>query len=210
MSYPLKKNTPTTIFIPGLISQTTGELQANPTLAAADCSYSLDGGAFTPFNTTPDVYPAAGTQVRIQLLATETNGSYLTIRFQDAAGAEWDDFSATYPISVNQIDDLDTAIEAVPTAAEIDTQLSGSHGSGAWNASGTGETATTITINSGGLPKDGVHVWVTTDISGANIIWSGTTDDSGQATLYLDAGTYYCWKQLAGYSGTNPETFTVT
>jgi hypothetical protein len=201
MSFPIKKNTATTIYLPGLLDRLTGQLRTNPTLAAADCKYSLDGGAFTAFGTTPDVYPASGTQVRIQLAAAETNGSSLTIRFQDAAGNEWNDVSITYEIVEATMDDIDDA---------VDTKLTAMHGSGAWNAAGTGETATTITINADGLPVDGVHVWITTDLAGANIIWSGTTNDMGQATMYLDAGTYYCWKQLAGYEGTNPETFTVT
>ena len=29
-------------------------------------------------------------------------------------------------------------------------------------------------------------------------------------SFLLDAGTYYAWKQLAGYNFTNPEAFTVT
>ncbi len=58
---------------------------------------------------------------------------------------------------------------------------------------------------SGGL-LDGVSVWVTTDSAGLNVIASGFTDSGGVVTFYLDAGTRYFWRSLAGYDFTNPDT----
>ena len=55
------------------------------------------------------------------------------------------------------------------------------------------------------LPLDGVEIWVTTDAAGLNVVWYGTTDAVGVARddynrkPCLDAGTYFFWKQLAGY-----------
>lgn len=108
-------------------------------------------------------------------------------------------------------DQLDAHDGNPPSAASIDTLLSTSHGVGLWGgAGGTGSISWPITITVGGLPVDGVDVWVTTDSAGSNTIASGTTNDSGIVTFLLDAGTYYAWKQLAGYSFTNPESFTVS
>lgn len=63
----------------------------------------------------------------------------------------------------------------------------------------------TVTDSGTGLPIDGVQVWVSTDLAGANIIASGYTDALGQYRPWLDAGTYYFWCQRAGYSFTNPD-----
>ncbi len=74
---------------------------------------------------------------------------------------------------------------------------------------GAGAISWPITITEGGLPVDGVDVWVTTDEDGENVVARGTTNDSGIVTFLLDAGTYYCWSQLAGHSSLNGEAFTV-
>lgn len=75
----------------------------------------------------------------------------------------------------------------------------------------------TYTVTDGVNPLEGVEVWVTTDIAGANVIWNGSTDSSGVARdsggylPYLDAGTYYFWKQLGGYTDDdNPDTEVVS
>lgn len=103
------------------------------------------------------------------------------------------------------------AVSDIPTAAEIDAQLSGTHGAGSWGgAGGSGSTETTVTINVDGLPRDGVDVWVTTDEEGVNVVASGVTDDSGNVTFMLDDGSYFVWKQLAGVNFTNPESMVVT
>lgn len=70
----------------------------------------------------------------------------------------------------------------------------------------------TVTNSVGGAPIDGVQVWITTDLAGTNVIWSGVTDAFGIArdvtnTLpQLNAGTYYFWRQKAGWVFTDPDT----
>ena len=73
-----------------------------------------------------------------------------------------------------------------------------------------GSTSWVITITDGSNPLDGCDVWVTTDVNGTNLVARGTTNASGEVTFLLDNGSYYCWKQLTGYSFTNPESFTVS
>lgn len=99
----------------------------------------------------------------------------------------------------------------VPSAGEIDTQLSSTHGAGLWGgAGGSGAVSTPITITDGTNPLDGVEVWVTTDQAGSNMVASGVTDALGVVTFLLDPGDYYVWKQLAGWNFTNPEDLEVT
>lgn len=75
---------------------------------------------------------------------------------------------------------------------------------------GSGASTWPITVNDGVNPIDGVDVWISTDIAGTNVIARGYTNALGIITFYLDPGTYYAWKSLAGYTFTNPEAFTVT
>jgi hypothetical protein len=73
---------------------------------------------------------------------------------------------------------------------------------------GPGAAPYEIIINDpDGNPLDGVNVWITTDLAGANIIFNGFTDTFGKVTPMLDAGDYFAWKQLAGYTFTNPQAF---
>jgi len=64
----------------------------------------------------------------------------------------------------------------------------------------------TLTDADTGNPIDGASVWVTTDSAGTNVIASGTTNDSGVVTFYLDAGLKYIWRSRSGYNFDNPDT----
>ena len=64
----------------------------------------------------------------------------------------------------------------------------------------------TLTDSATGLPIPGADVWATTDVGGLNVVARGVTDAFGVCTLYMDAGTYYIWRQLAGWTFTNPDT----
>lgn len=81
---------------------------------------------------------------------------------------------------------LPTAIAAVPTAGEIDTQLSGTHGAGAWGINagvGTGTRAVAFTVTTGGVALLGASVRL---YRTGSIDRTGTTNASGQVTLYCD------------------------
>jgi hypothetical protein len=66
----------------------------------------------------------------------------------------------------------------------------------------------TSTVDASPIPD--ANVWVTTGIDGSGIVASGVTNISGQCTFYLDAGTYYVWRQKAGWNFSNPDTETVS
>ena len=105
---------------------------------------------------------------------------------------------------------IQAAIAALPTAAEIDTELSGTHGAGLWGgAGGTGFYTVQIPCEVSGSPADGVQVMVTDDVAGTNIIAQTISDSLGIATVYLDAGDYYVFLQRGGDTFPNPTLITV-
>lgn len=73
-----------------LISRSTGQILASPTLAAGDVQVSTDGGSFANLATLPAVSPAGSGIVRVSLTADEVGDSTFTVRFLDQAGAEWE------------------------------------------------------------------------------------------------------------------------
>lgn len=78
--------------------------------------------------------------------------------------------------------------------------------------SGTGAITWTYTLtrSDNGLPIADAEVWITTDVTGQNVIASGRTNQNGMATFYLDAGTVYVWRQKSGFIFTNPDTEVVS
>jgi hypothetical protein len=77
---------------------------------------------------------------------------------------------------------------------------------------GAGALTTTIHVqDDGGNPIDGVAVWMTTDEEGLNVVHGAVyTDAMGDAVFYLDAGTYYSFKNLGGWNFTNPQQHEVS
>ncbi len=90
--------------------------------------------------------------------------------------------------------DTEYALQSVPTVTNALT-------------TGTGAITFTYTLTStvDASPIVGADVWATTDAAGANVVASGVTNVSGVVVFYLDAGTYYIWRQLAGWDFTNPD-----
>ena len=80
---------------------------------------------------------------------------------------------------------LPASIAAVPTAGEIDTQLSGTHGTGTWGSSGAGTGSRTIvfTVTASSVALQGARVRLYRTGSTDR---TGDTNASGQLTLYCD------------------------
>ena len=77
-------------------------------------------------------------------------------------------------------------------------------------AAGSGGTMETYTVTDDvtGFGLDGAHVWVTSDIAGANIIWDGFANAAGVVNYWHDLATgttVYLWRELAGYRFDNPD-----
>lgn len=95
------------------------------------------------------------------------------------------------------------------TAALVDTQLSGVHGSGAWGLVGAGAHSLTYTLTSsvGGTPIEGADVLAYTEAGMVNLVAAGVTDAFGVVTLnFSTAGTYYLKRVKSGYSFSNPDS----
>jgi hypothetical protein len=76
---------------------------------------------------------------------------------------------------------------------------------------GPGAIPWTYTLTqSDSTPIADADVWVSTDSGGSNVVASGITDDFGNVTFYLDAGTVYVWAKKAGWNFANPDTEVVT
>jgi hypothetical protein len=77
---------------------------------------------------------------------------------------------------------------------------------------GTGGASTPIDFTVGGNPVEGVEIYITDDLAGANkILGPQYTNSSGQVTFHLDAdsGPFYAWARKTGVTGiTNPTTLT--
>jgi hypothetical protein len=91
--------------------------------------------------------------------------------------------------------------------ADIDTQLSSTHGAGPWGAEiGAFSQVYTITVN--GLPAAGVYCRMTTDLAGLANVSAGTTNAAGQVTFTHDlpsGTTVYIWRVKAGVEFDDPD-----
>ena len=107
--------------------------------------------------------------------------------------AVWDELQSEHVIAGSFGKYLDTEVSSV-----------GGVGSGALSCTWTQK-------DDSDNPLDNVQIWISTDEAGTNVI-AGTllTDASGEATFMLDAGTYYVWRERAGYNFTNPQTWSVS
>jgi hypothetical protein len=103
---------------------------------------------------------------------------------------------------------LDVAAASHNTAGTIGAKI---NAAGAISNLGPGATEVTVLIDFNGSPLDGVEAWVSTDSAGDNVIAGTVTSNaSGEVLFMLDAGTYYLWRHLAGYTFPNPTTLVVT
>ncbi len=174
--------------IPGTIST----IQGNITDILADTGTTLDTLVKDiPTNTefeartlpATDYIVVTDTLARVTLVDTTTTNT--DMRGTDNAG------------TATNLAIVDTVVDAI----KLKTDTLGGAGAITWPY--------TLTDSVTAAPIDGAEVWVTTDSAGTNVIASGTTNDAGVVTFYLDAGTVYVWRKKAGYNFTNPDQETV-
>lgn len=161
----------------------------------------------------PIVNVDAGIEPRVELL----NSSGASLAFADGAsakiataisGSNYYLYSTYWPSGSD-----------LPFTIKVSNHSTGSLlATGAFNSydvpvslAGAGGIATTVSVtDQASVPLQGVEVWVTTDSAGTNTI-AGTllTDNFGSTTFYLDAGTYYLWRQKPLYTFINPQIMVV-
>jgi hypothetical protein len=100
---------------------------------------------------------------------------------------------------------------AAPTVGQIDTQLSSTHGSGQWGASGASGsvniTIQTLEADLTPIPQTSVTIRNSLDTI---TIGTGTTNANGQLSVAIDPGTYKLRLSKMMYTFTVPETMVVT
>lgn len=149
-SYVTPKKGAELIFYIGLVSQSTGQFQSNPTLAAGDFKVSIDGGALNNLATLPAVTPASSKSVKVTLSTSEMNGDNIIMIGSDAAGAEWDDIFVNIQTTVQQIDDLATSSALANVQSDTDniqTRLPAALVSGRMDSSVGAMAANTLTAS---------------------------------------------------------------
>jgi hypothetical protein len=138
------------------------------------------------------------------------------------AGAQlWTDLDAILVDTGTTLDAIVDAIKAVTD--KLDDTLEDDDGTYRFTENALEEAPTGGAAGSGGItftytltssvdssPIPDASVWVTTDQAGSNVVASGTTDASGQVVFYLDAATYYVWRQKSGWNFSNPDTEVVS
>jgi hypothetical protein len=78
-----------------LVSQADTDIfKTSPTLAAGDITVSKDGGNFANITTLPTQIQSTGV-LPVALSASEMDANIVTVKFVDAAGAEWQDALVT-------------------------------------------------------------------------------------------------------------------
>lgn len=129
------------------------------------------------------------------------------------SGTNEDAFKATGFATVNPDNASITAIKSKTDSLTftIANQVDANAVTGGGQPIGSGAISHTITVNIDSSPAPAVDVWVTTDAAGSNVV-AGTlvTDNAGQVTFQLDAGSYYLWCQRSGVNFSNPTAFTVS
>lgn len=165
--------------------------------AGAQCSYTRKGGvataiALSDLSSQTAPYSAGGFK---EIDPTLAKGLY-RLDLPDAA------LAAGVPFVVVALAFTGTVEEAVLVMLETPAQLAGA-GAIAWTIQ--------VRNNSTGNPLPGAAVWVTTDQAGSNVVAGTlTTDQFGNVTFYLNAGTYYVWVSDPGYSAPNPTAIVVS
>lgn len=105
--------------------------------------------------------------------------------------------------------DLIPASPSTLTAAQVDTQLSASHGAGTWGAGGNGGALTltyTLTSSVDSAAIQGATIELYAEVGMVTLIDSQVTNALGQCTFSdLVAGTYYLKRIKSGWSFGNPD-----
>lgn len=122
---------------------------------------------------------------------------------QDAIITDLDDVKGT-----GFVKNTDSLTDLAHTGADSDTLETLSDQIDDVVTLGTGAIEFTYTLTSSvdSTPVADADIWVTTSNDpDDNIVASGTTDQDGEVTFYLDAGTIYVWRQKSGWNFTNPD-----
>lgn len=197
-------------FYVALTNRSTGQLQANPTLASGDVTLSKDGGAFANLGTLPTVTPTSGRGVKVTMTATERQASSSLLLFVDQSGAEWNDLAVLiqssdkdgYSLSALG---LDVLVEAVDDqfGAQLDTIQ------GKTDLILTGS----VTVSSAVSESGDVTLYSGDDYTGNDVLTWSSSDwpDLGSATISMSiANSDAAWTPVCAVVSSGGATQTVS
>lgn len=142
-SLPPVKNAAFT-FPMSLVSQADTDIfKTSVTLAAGDVKVSLDFGAFNNVSTLPTEIGTSGV-LSCPLSAAEMNADVVTVKFTDAAGAEWQDALVTIYTAAQTLDTTDSVVDGISAVKPAYTPA----------VAATGETSANVTLWNGDAPAD--------------------------------------------------------
>ena len=141
--------------------------------------------------------------------ATEIGATVHCHVLDDFVSKSSDTLDTGITAAVAGIESNGDTLDTLPTAAEVDTELSSAHGSGSWEGTLTGASQVTITVTDGVDPLEGVQVDVY-DSGNTTILRQGFTDVAGEVTFAIDDGSYKVRLSLSLYAFTVPEDLTVS
>lgn len=191
-------------------------------LAAVDSAHS-DGGLIHVGNgiyrvDVPDAAFAAGVDT-VEIIGTVTGMVVLRETVQlvgydprteltTTVLSRIDVATSTRAVPGDAMDLITDAIDASSVAASAVTEIAAGVVSGGMSNPIT--YTYTVYEADAVTPLSDVTVWVSTDSAGTSVVASGTTDNFGEVEFQLDAGTYYVWRQKAGWNFSNPDTEVVS
>ena len=209
LSIIVKKGSTGTMLDVTIRSSTTGQLLTGLAASAMTITYQRQGAAaYVP------VTPGTGT------LGTWSSGGWI----ESAPGVyQFGVPNAALVAGADNVTFIFKSVNSLDSIATIyltssDLQDAGDLGLTTLDAAvstratlGAGAVSTPLTFKNSATnaPLDGVDVWVTTDAGGAYLVARGSTNAFGTITFMLDAGSYYIWKKLSGFTFTNPEGLSV-
>lgn len=163
----------------------------NTILGALQALFRSDADATVPSDINADLGSGAGT-------ADNTTDSLEAL-----------DASAQAIISTQTTHTI--ALTALP--GDVDTQLSGTHGAGAWGGAGAWPIVFIYTLTSDTSPFEAIDdalIEVYSDLAMTTLVDQGVTDEYGKVRFELPAGTYHLKRTKNGYTFTNPDSETVS
>lgn len=181
-------------------------VRSNTAQAGGNFTITYDAGAsaVNDFYKSHLVYITGGTGAgQARFITGYTGASQVAV-----VGTQWQtnpDNTSTF--ADLPFDNLTTSL----TAAAIDTQLSLTHGAGAWGSTATGGayTITITVVDQAAAPLQNVLYYVRDNVG--TLVGLGTTNASGQATFTANSGSYIPALSRVNYTQNSAgATYTVT
>ena len=181
-----------------MINATVDTAITDASLATAAALATVDGNVDTLITNVPDIISLTNINAEVDTALADIHLDHLLASADPGSIVANDSLRAKMSSNTGTYSEFDETTDSLEALAE--NQLANTLGTGAITFTYRVENSQT------GDPVADVDVWVTTDAAGDNVIANDKTDQNGNVTFYLDAGTVYVWRQKSGWNFTNPDT----